>query len=253
MTLKDAILSRIPPPLLMRLVAGFDYARGEPELRLLKRLVPRDRIALDVGANYGVYSYFLSRLVPAVHAFEPNPGLADYLERAVPANVTVHRFGLSDHEGVARMRIPVIGGREIHGFGTVEPHALPAQDARTLEVALRRLDDQKLDGIGFVKIDVEGHEGAVLAGGAQTLARNRPRMIVEIEPGFGPGGMSDRFAAIAALGYTLWCWRYNRLHEIRLADAASYSSETLAGIHNYICLPDGDAALCGFEGDARTA
>lgn len=242
MAIKDFVIAKIPAPLLMRLVAGHDFCRGEPELHLLKQLVPRNRIALDVGANYGVYTYFLSRLVRHVYAFEPNLRLADYLQRAVPGNATVCRFGLSDHEGKARLTIPIIRNREIHGHGTVEPHAFSSA-TRTLEVELRRLDDQGLTELGFIKIDVEGHEDAVLNGGERTIARWRPRMIIEIEQRFVAGAVRDRFARIAAMGYRLFYWRQNRLNEISAANSASFSGESLLEVHNYICIPNEDQEM----------
>lgn len=242
LTIKDAIIAKIPAPLLMRLVAAYEFFWGEPELRLLKLLVPRNRIAVDVGANYGVYTYFLSRLVRRVYAFEPNLQLADYLQRAVPGNVTVCRFGLSDRDGAACLRIPIIGGREIHGFGTVGSYAFPAA-TRTLAVALHRLDDQGLTELGFIKIDVEGHEDAVLNGGEQTIARWRPRMIIEIEQRFVTGAIRDRFARIAAMGYRLFYWRQNRLHEILTANSTVLSGESLSEVHNYICIPSEDQEM----------
>lgn len=244
MAIKDFIIANIPAPLLMRMVAAHDYLQGEPELHLLKRLVPRNRVALDVGANYGVYTYFLSKLAPHVHAFEPNLRLADYLQRAVPGNVTVCRFGLSDHEGKARLTIPVVHNREIHGHGTVEQYVFQSP-ARMLDVELRRLDDQGLTELGFIKIDVEGHEDAVLKGGSRTIARWRPRMIIEIEQRFVPGLIGGRFAGIIAMGYRMFYWRQDRLCEIPKASLPSLSGESMSEIHNYICIPEEDREILG--------
>src|SRR5690242_3658822 len=61
---------------------------GEYELRVLHRHVPRDRVAIDVGANDGVYAYHLSRYARSVVAFEPNPHFNRAL-RFLPRNVAV--------------------------------------------------------------------------------------------------------------------------------------------------------------------
>ena len=50
------------------------------------------------------------------------------------------------------------------------------------QVATRRLDDFNLVGIGFVKIDVEGHEFAVLEGATELLDSQRPTVLIEVEP-----------------------------------------------------------------------
>jgi FkbM family methyltransferase len=46
-------------------------------------------------------------------------------------------------------------------------------DSKVFEIAVptRRLDDYELDAVGFIKIDVEGHELAVLRGGTETIRR----------------------------------------------------------------------------------
>jgi len=52
------------------------------------------------------------------------------------------------------------------------------------------LDDFDLPAVGFVKIDVEGHEEAVLKGGEKLLARDRPVYMIEIEERHNPGALS---------------------------------------------------------------
>ena len=47
--------------------------RIDPEMGLLKFIVDPRRISLDVGANLGLFTYFLARYSTHVYAFEPNP------------------------------------------------------------------------------------------------------------------------------------------------------------------------------------
>lgn len=44
-----------------------------------------------------------------------------------------------------------------------------------------RLDDFELTNVGFIKIDVEGHELAVLRGASKTIEREQPNLMVEVE------------------------------------------------------------------------
>jgi FkbM family methyltransferase len=82
-------------------------------------------------------------------------GVARRLARAAPRNVVVPPVALSDEPGETTMRIPVLAGAAVHTRGTLADGA-----SENLEVtALRlRLDDLALGPVGFVKIDVEGHE-----------------------------------------------------------------------------------------------
>ena len=59
---------------------------GERELRRLEEWVPGDRLALDVGADRGLYTWRLAHLARQVHAFEPQPDLAARLRIAVSSD-----------------------------------------------------------------------------------------------------------------------------------------------------------------------
>jgi hypothetical protein len=55
--------------------------------------------------------------------------------------------------------------------------------------------------VGFIKIDVEGHQQAVLDGALETIRRCRPRMLVEVEERLSPGGLERAKAYFRDLGY----------------------------------------------------
>jgi hypothetical protein len=52
----------------------------------------------------------------------------------------------------------------------------------TIDVHCNMLDDFEFENVSFIKIDVEGHESDVLAGARHTIAREKPVMVIEIEP-----------------------------------------------------------------------
>ena len=72
-------------------------------------------------------------------------------------------------------------------------------------VQTARLDDYQLPPVGFIKIDVEGHEEAVLRGAAQTIARNRPVLMIEIEERHNPGALGRLFERFGADRYRVQC------------------------------------------------
>lgn len=66
---------------------------------------------------------------------------------------------------------------------------------------VKRLDDLQLDDIGLDKIDVEGHELAVLRGAVDTLRRNRPAVVVEAEERHHPNAVAAIAELLTGLGY----------------------------------------------------
>jgi FkbM family methyltransferase len=155
--------------------------RVEPELVHLSRISHGGRTALDVGANQGLYSYALAAGFRRVVAFEPNSAVAGDLRRSAVRNVEVHNVALSACTGRRELYVPQVSGVEQHGWASFDRFNLPdATDVCALEVPVRTLDSYDLDGLDFVKIDVEGHELEVLAGAFETLQRNRPITLIEV-------------------------------------------------------------------------
>jgi FkbM family methyltransferase len=169
-------------------------------------------VVVDVGASFGLFSYHLARLVGrsgTVYSFEPHPSNRVVLQKLAKARSAV-RFrpvAVSDEPGTAQMQVPVFGGRHVtaqsslaHGFGDVDGVAV-----ENVSVPTVRLDDELGDrAIDFIKIDVEGHEIAVLRGAAAMLRKNLPPMLIEIEQRHLDYPIADVFAEITGLGYELF-------------------------------------------------
>ena len=64
-----------------------------------------------------------------------------------------------------------------------------------------RLDNVYGGEVGFIKIDVEGHQQAVLDGALETIRRCQPRLLVEVEERLSPGGLAPAKAYFRELGY----------------------------------------------------
>ncbi len=185
------------------------WRRGpeEPELELLPILCGTDKVTVDIGANFGMYTARLSALSRRCIAFEPIPAFARMLRRGFGNRVEVHACALSDAKGTARLRVPDL----FTGYATIDPAnrlATRAQDViDEVEVETGLLDQFELADVGFIKIDVEGHEEAVLRGAVVTLARCRPNLLVEVEERHNPGSvrrivtwMADRdYAAVTVV------------------------------------------------------
>lgn len=163
-----------------------NWENCEVELKWLDRVLPegRRRVAVDVGANHGYYSVALSRLCGRVHAFEVNPQLAEELRVCPIRNLTVCNEGLSDRTDDAILYIPTrADGYQLLGWASLTPGNCPGITRHTeVPVRIAPLDSRGLDEVDFIKIDVEGHELAVLRGASKTIEKNRPVILVEVKP-----------------------------------------------------------------------
>jgi FkbM family methyltransferase len=170
--------SLLPDPLFYRGVAAAYRLRPERRLLLLDDFVPRGSAAVDVGAWWGPWTYWLSRRAASVWSFEPNPEMAAFLQNVVSQNVHIEPVALSDRSGVGILFAPQDVGRDaLATLSTTHRET----GARSIEVPLRRLDEYALDDVQFMKIDVEGHELEVLKGAEETIARCAPTLLVEID------------------------------------------------------------------------
>lgn len=203
----------IPPALYYALRARRELRRGEAELRILPFLVDPTRIAVDAGANKGVYTYWLERLAAHVHAYEPNPKMLKVLDASVGAKATVHHAALSDQVGEFALRIPKTAKGRYSNQGASLNHAKVGDSYGEVMVRTRRLDDENLGvegrgDVGFIKIDVEGHEMAVLDGARATIERCRPTLLIEMEQLHTKRPIEDDIKRVTDLGYRMmWLQR----------------------------------------------
>ncbi|MGE5269971.1 MAG: FkbM family methyltransferase [Thiohalocapsa sp.] len=221
----------IPGRCYIRYRALKEWRRGEQEVRLLPQLVDRRRNAVDVGANKGTYTYFLARLARQVYAFEPNPKMYAVLRRTIARNVIAYPTALSDCSGTASLRVPY-GRKGFSNQGSSLSAAKPMENFMPIEVESRRLDELGLADIGFIKIDVEGHERAVLSGAAETIARDRPILLVEIEEAHTGEKLAQSLAWISGLGYDAYFVAGGGLQPVASLNAADHGY-----IFNFVFLP----------------
>jgi FkbM family methyltransferase len=145
----------------------------------LSRLVTPESIVFDVGANFGFYTVLIARQLTSggrVFSFEP---CAQTLSR-LRTNIK-----LNDLEAVTTVLPVALSNQRGYGYmenvdGNSGATALASTGER---IALNTLDDvcaeHSLKRVDIIKIDVEGHEMAVLEGASRTIESSRPIMLVE--------------------------------------------------------------------------
>ena len=198
-TTRGRLLDRLPAPVSLRLRAERNVRRAlklHAPADLIIGLVPRGRNAVDVGANRGIYTYWMGKRAVRVDAFEPQPSLAGYIRGAHLRNVRVHETALSDHAGTAQLLVPEDDG--LARIASSDPgdaiSAIAESKLATrtrLQVTTRTLDSFHLHDVGFLKIDAEGHELAVLHGAHETITASRPVVFVEAEARHAPGAPAN--------------------------------------------------------------
>ena len=168
---------------------------------LVRRLLPPDGTALDIGANIGLSTLLLSRRAKHLVSFEPSPRNADFLQENIRrnhiANTEVHRAAVSDKPGTLRFHVAQLGAWS----HVVAPGHLSVGSISAIEVPSLTLDSLDLPPIAFIKIDAEGHEPNVLAGACKLLARDRPWIFMEFNAWCLTGFASHSPGAFAA---ALW-------------------------------------------------
>jgi FkbM family methyltransferase len=194
-------------PRLVFLMRRLSRANYEREMELLDLLCDRNRPGIDIGAKVGMYTYRIRAHSSEVIAFEPIPMFNRILRKVFEGKRgRVEPYAVSDRRGTAKLRLPYgHDGAPKFGRSTIDPSNRfdPEVIARNdeIEVETRRIDDYNFSDVGFIKIDVEGHELAVLAGAEATLARHTPNLLIECNDEHQPDAVKRLGEWLDAHGY----------------------------------------------------
>ena len=186
----------------------------EREIRILNKLVDKKKGSIDIGVYRGVYSYFLAQYSDFVYAFEANPLLHSKLNSSFKRhhNIKLENLAVSDKEGYTTLRIPI---RDIKadydadqkyklGIATIHSrNELQNENFETLDkIQTVSLDSYEFQHpIGFMKIDVEGHELEILKGANNFFEKNKPTMLIEIEERHSGLPREEIISYIENIGY----------------------------------------------------
>ena len=146
------------------------------EIRLEKYLNPSNNLdAIDIGANYGLWTLRYTDNYKGVHSFEPNPNTFRLLKKNTRklSNVELYCCALGEKNSVGDFLMHKSVGR--NGF------VIKRNDyIRTIKVPIKSLDSFGFKDVGLIKIDTEGFELPILMGSINTLEREKPQLFIEI-------------------------------------------------------------------------
>jgi FkbM family methyltransferase len=198
------ILFRYCYPLYVPLYGLYKALSDRRERALLRDIVGPGMIAVDVGANIGIYTRFLAQLVGrdgAVFAFEPSRLNFGRLRGNIRAsNVTMLEAAVGERSGTATLFLSEHANIDHRMYDS-------GDNRRGVDVELVSLDEYFPSGsrVDFIKIDVQGHEYSVIRGARRVLGDN-PQVVCLLE--FWPFGLSkagvapdDLMRLIAELGF----------------------------------------------------
>ena len=150
---------------------------------ICRRLLRPGDTVLDIGSNYGLIAMVAARLVGPtgqVHAFEPQPKLADMIRASKEANgfrqIHVHTVALSESSGTLDLFIPAnhSGGSSLAPTEGADDEKLPV----AVHHASQYLAHIGVTSVRLMKIDVESHEAQVLRGAANFFASHPPDVVL---------------------------------------------------------------------------
>lgn len=181
------------------------FTKEPGTIRWLARVTPGD-VVYDIGANIGCYTLLAAQRVGDaghVYAFEPHAANAAHLLRNLHQNhlqrrVTLLTCALSDRVGYGTFRYgskrPGSSGSQ---FGEMAQAA--AQELKHVTTIDHLIAEREIMPAAFVKIDIDGHELAVLRGMGHLLAAG----VRSIQTEVSPGARGDISAYFAKAGYRL--------------------------------------------------
>jgi FkbM family methyltransferase len=158
----------------------------DAELAACERFVAPGSTVMDVGANVGIFTMTLARLVGdtgTVIAVDPLPRNCARLREHAAMNrhssVQIVELAVGDKAGVVKLNTALDPA-----FVSVYSDATSASGSAVIEVQVRPLDEiWRSFGrapVSFMKVDVEGSELGVLDGGKELLASLRPVLLIEV-------------------------------------------------------------------------
>ena len=166
----------------------FDHYQEAQRNRALS-YVKKWRLAIDIGANIGLWSKDLSSFFDQLICFEPNNFCIDYLKKNINLKKSIiNSFALGSKNEEKNLLIhstnsgasSFINKTKTGYDSKLNPiYGEFSDDTKSLSVKVKKLDNFNFVNVDFIKIDVQGFELEVLKGAKETLAKNDPILCIE--------------------------------------------------------------------------
>lgn len=183
-------------------------------------LFKKDSIALDIGANLGLMSYYLSQNTKETIAFEPMPNNYSVIEKVKERyqlnNLTIHTNALGNENKKIQLVLPIVDGVKKQGLTHVVDEKMEDFNEGNLFITdCKKLDDMtelSSKQIDAIKIDVENFEYEVFQGAESLLKRCMPIIYCEL---WNNKNRIDCFNFLEQLGYNKMVLNNGKLEVIQ--------------------------------------
>lgn len=198
----------------------------------MNALAPAQSVFIDIGANVGQHSLFMSTCTNSVHSFEPFVKVRERLELQIAnnslRNIQVHAIGISDANTTLPFFAPTGNNK---GIGSFDANSASKGNVSIGELELVKGDDffpaHGINKIDIMKIDVEGFEKPALKGLCETLKSTLPIIVCEVTYGESMSFTSiDELLAHLPQDYALYTFDKRKLDgsKARRRDAKARTS-----------------------------
>jgi len=163
---------------------GFTFSSNfdTKEIELIKKIIKKGDVVVDVGANIGIYTCILAKLACSnghVYSFEPIPENARLIRESIKLNnfknVTVIPKGVSAKSSKLTMYL----AKDVAGHSFAEFEGCVGKKI----IDVTTIDDEIQEEIKFIKIDAEGYDFQVLKGMEKTIKNSHDlNILIEFYP-----------------------------------------------------------------------
>lgn len=185
----------------------------DEEIIYIDKILKNKRRFIDIGANVGIYSYFFYDKFEKIESFEPLKEITFRLNNLSKDKLNIHNIALSNKKKNSKLYIPKIKNELIYPLSSI--NKFKKKKFSTRNVAINTLDSFKFDQVDLIKIDVEGHEVNVIWGAKETIKKNRPIIICEIEQRHIKNNINEVFKEFKKLNYKGFFMKEKKLMPIK--------------------------------------
>lgn len=149
-----------------------DYQKDQLDIAFKYCGIKRTRHAIDIGANYGLMSYNMSKNFDLVSSFEIVPEVNECFKLNVEKfnlkNVNIYDCGLGNKEDLVSLNFDP--------NKTFSTHVNPTSKG---DIKIKTLDSFDFKNVDFIKIDAEGYETFIIQGAINTIKKCKPVILYE--------------------------------------------------------------------------